>query len=595
MITLQSVSKIYGAAKGRRQALGSISATFEPNQHVVVLGVRGSGKTTLLRIISGMVPPTAGSVWRRGTVSIPVGAAASLALSKTARELAVFLASIYEVSAKEVVKFVAAFDKLEAIIDLPVQSLPTSTRVMLSYALGYAIPCDYYLFDDNVTYGHEPTRSFWLKAFESRRRSAGTIVTTRDLRRAEALGETGAVLHGGQLYMFPSVREAMETYRELDLASQTPGHAHARALVIKEGAREAHTYLKRHLERSEDSPASYELFAQLALRLGNHSDAATGALAAMNRGSTSVDMHLILAKVAAHKTDYVEAIRHAEAALKVAPENREASVLKARCLDGLRDHSDAASIWMRLEDRGAALNSYIRAEKWDSVLSTVDAMLADRPTDLRLLGYRARALIELQHWAQVPEAIAQIVAVQPEEALNLLYRVARGGDAKSIAIALSGFSRLDFALYRKARVVDFTLRLLERSAFAATVMGNLGEAEEWRSLIEAIDPERAIARQKAATSDASVPRNDEPVRGEAIAGKRTLLTAEEIVRELYELRVERPKVESKEFDARNRAVWEAAKQLLEGKRVDSTESGQGAADVSTGSTSESNTPDHKNW
>lgn len=504
MITLQSVSKTYGAGKGRRQALGSVSATFEPNQHVVVFGIRGSGKTTLLRIISGLVLPTAGSVWRRGTISIPVGAAASLASSKTARELAIFLASIYEVSAKEVVNFVAAFAKLDAVIDWPVQSLPASTRVLLSYALGYAIPCDYYLFDDYVTYGHEPTRSIWLKAFEGRRKNAGTIVATRDLRSAEALGETGAVLHGGQLHTFASVREAMEAHRELDLASQTPGHAHARALAIKEGAKEAHTYLKRYLERSEDSPASYELFAQLALRLGNHSDAATGAVAALNRGSTSVGMHLILAKAAAHRTDYVEAIRHTEAALKVAPENREASVLKARCLDGLRDHSDAASIWMRLEDRGAALNSFIRAEKWDSVLNTVNAMLADRPADVRLLINRARALLELQHWAQVPEAIDQIVTAQPEEALNLLYRVVRGGDAKSIAIALSGFSKLDFALYRKVRVVDFILRLLERSALTATVMGNPGEAEEWRSLIEAIDPERAIARQKAATNDASI-------------------------------------------------------------------------------------------
>jgi capsular polysaccharide transport system ATP-binding protein len=569
MISLTKISKVYGSALSRRAVLVDVDALFEPNQHYVIFGVRGSGKTTLLRVMSGVTTPTRGTVRRRGTVSIPVGAASGFAGDKTPRELASFLASLYEVESREVVRFVTEFSGLGEAMDLPVTALSASKRAFLSYSLGYAIPCDYYLFDDNVAYGPDAARDACLSAFAMRRKSSATIVATRETRNADAFGDRGGVLHGGRLFLFETIQEALEVYRGLELESQGSGRSYARLMAIREGPQAAYDYLRRHLDGNAEGAEAYELLANLALRVGKPSDAVVAATVALTHGSTSPEMDMILAKGAESRGDMPEAIRHAESVLRKVPQHRDARVIIARCHDRLRNHGEAASIWTRLADPGAALRSYMRAENWEGALGTVDLLLSDKPSDGRLLLTRARALIELKRWSQVPEAIEQIAAVQPEETLSLVYRVVRSEDVKAIAIVMSGLGRLELSEYRQTRIVDLILRLLERNAASAAAAGRLADCEELHSFIFRVDPERSMRlpkpEQRASLGSQEMGRSDQ--------GKPSLGTAEDIVRELYDLRIKRGQVEAKEFDERSRAAWGAAKALVKrgGEQGDSAD------------------------
>jgi branched-chain amino acid transport system ATP-binding protein len=51
---------------GRIEALHGVSLTVRQGELVTLLGANGAGKTTLMRAISGLRPPTAGSVWFEG-------------------------------------------------------------------------------------------------------------------------------------------------------------------------------------------------------------------------------------------------------------------------------------------------------------------------------------------------------------------------------------------------------------------------------------------------------------------------------------------------------------------------------------------------
>ncbi|MDJ0948028.1 MAG: ATP-binding cassette domain-containing protein [Alphaproteobacteria bacterium] len=50
---------------GRHEILSSVDLAVHEGEIVTVIGPNGSGKTTLLRVLLGLVPTTAGEVWRR--------------------------------------------------------------------------------------------------------------------------------------------------------------------------------------------------------------------------------------------------------------------------------------------------------------------------------------------------------------------------------------------------------------------------------------------------------------------------------------------------------------------------------------------------
>jgi zinc transport system ATP-binding protein len=55
---------------GRMSVLDDVSLTVSAGEIVTVIGPNGAGKTSLLRILLGLVPPTSGSVERRGGLSL---------------------------------------------------------------------------------------------------------------------------------------------------------------------------------------------------------------------------------------------------------------------------------------------------------------------------------------------------------------------------------------------------------------------------------------------------------------------------------------------------------------------------------------------
>jgi NitT/TauT family transport system ATP-binding protein len=61
-IAVKDVSKVFGEEERQTVALQDISVDLRLGEFVSVLGPSGCGKSTLLRLVSGLVPPTAGSI-----------------------------------------------------------------------------------------------------------------------------------------------------------------------------------------------------------------------------------------------------------------------------------------------------------------------------------------------------------------------------------------------------------------------------------------------------------------------------------------------------------------------------------------------------
>ena len=66
MLTLECVSRSFGAGEHRRCVLDRVSISIAPGSQTVIFGRSGSGKSTLLNLISGIDRPDSGTVTFEG-------------------------------------------------------------------------------------------------------------------------------------------------------------------------------------------------------------------------------------------------------------------------------------------------------------------------------------------------------------------------------------------------------------------------------------------------------------------------------------------------------------------------------------------------
>jgi len=65
-IRASDVSKVYGSAASRVEALRGVSFEVGRGERVALLGKSGSGKSTLLNLLGGLDRPSSGSIWVEG-------------------------------------------------------------------------------------------------------------------------------------------------------------------------------------------------------------------------------------------------------------------------------------------------------------------------------------------------------------------------------------------------------------------------------------------------------------------------------------------------------------------------------------------------
>jgi capsular polysaccharide transport system ATP-binding protein len=224
VITLHSVSKEVGRGHLRKLVLDNVSWTIPPRTNIVVLGRRGSGKSTLLKVVGGFQIPTSGWVERRATVSAPGGYLRYARGEITPRQLATRIAHLYRLKPGELVEFTTYFAGLDSLMNVPVTELPVKLRVLFSFALIYAVPVDFYLFDGAFGVRGGPFAARCQQAFEARRKEAGVILVTHNVRLASQFEGAGAIIHRGKLILFETAAEAVSAFASVPHEADEPGH-----------------------------------------------------------------------------------------------------------------------------------------------------------------------------------------------------------------------------------------------------------------------------------------------------------------------------------------------------------------------------------
>ncbi|MBS9478923.1 ABC transporter ATP-binding protein [Ancylobacter radicis] len=207
---------MYRTARRQARVFEHLDAAFPGGASVGILGARGSGKSTLIRLIGGSTLPDRGKVRRVGSISPPIASGQAYHAALTGRENLHFVARVNGFDGEAATHFVARFADLEQVIDQPMSTYTRERRARFMFAASYAMPFDIFIADEALFGGEGAFRERCSELVQARRAQSTLIFTTRSPQMMRRFADIGAVLHGGRLYTFPNVGDAIRAYLSID-------------------------------------------------------------------------------------------------------------------------------------------------------------------------------------------------------------------------------------------------------------------------------------------------------------------------------------------------------------------------------------------
>jgi len=150
----------------RFTALSNINLAVQPGESVAVLGRNGAGKSTLLNLISGVVPPTTGSLRTEGHLTALLELGTGFHPDLTGRENVFLNASLSGLSRLETTRrfgSIVEFSELEEFIGDPLRTYSSGMWLRLAFAIAVHADPEILLIDEILAVGDD---RFQQKCFD---------------------------------------------------------------------------------------------------------------------------------------------------------------------------------------------------------------------------------------------------------------------------------------------------------------------------------------------------------------------------------------------------------------------------------------------
>jgi capsular polysaccharide transport system ATP-binding protein len=214
MIRLENLTKSFWVKGERKVVIDNLSLTLPSGKSLALLGRNGAGKSTLLEIIAGTLHADSGRVLSDGTISWPVGLAASFHGDLTGVENVRFVARIYGVDTDDLVDFVGEFAELGRSYDMPVRTYSSGMRSRLTFGASMGIKFDTYLVDEITAVGDHAFRKKSQQIFAERMQSSSAIMVNHTMAEVRKFCDAGVVLEGGKAEYFEDLEEAIALHHK---------------------------------------------------------------------------------------------------------------------------------------------------------------------------------------------------------------------------------------------------------------------------------------------------------------------------------------------------------------------------------------------
>ena len=203
---------------GKIRALNELSITINNGERVAVIGHNGAGKSTLLKVISGIYPPTSGSIDVQGRISSMFELSTGFEMEQSGWDniyLRGLMLGETPDSIQEKMMEIAEFSELGDFLNMPVKYYSSGMFVRLAFSISTAIRPDILLLDEVVASGDMRFLDKAKKRLNEMVESSNImILVTHGMKDAQEMCNRCIWLERGVLVMDGDPLEVTQAYTE---------------------------------------------------------------------------------------------------------------------------------------------------------------------------------------------------------------------------------------------------------------------------------------------------------------------------------------------------------------------------------------------
>lgn len=198
-------------------ALKDVSLDLHEGDRLGLVGHNGAGKTTLLRVISGVYPPTRGTLEIHGSISALTDLSMGMDQELTGRQniinRLVLMGHTFRF-AREMAAGIEAFSELGSFLDLPMRTYSTGMFLRLAYSVATCITPEILILDEMVSAGDASfMEKVKLRTREFLGRTKILVLASHNLSMLEEYCNKGIWLNHGSVQGFGEIGEVLDAYR----------------------------------------------------------------------------------------------------------------------------------------------------------------------------------------------------------------------------------------------------------------------------------------------------------------------------------------------------------------------------------------------
>lgn len=212
MISVKNVSKDYYTRSGKKTVLQDINFELKKGEKIGILGRNGAGKSTLIRLLSGVEPPTSGTIERHMSISWPLAFSGAFQGSLTGMDNLRFICRIYNADIDYVKAFTEEFSELGDYLYEPVKKYSSGMKARLAFALSLSVEFDCYLIDEVIAVGDSRFAAKCKHELFEKRKDRSIILVSHNPSAMKEYCDNAMVLDKGIMHKFENMDDAYKFY-----------------------------------------------------------------------------------------------------------------------------------------------------------------------------------------------------------------------------------------------------------------------------------------------------------------------------------------------------------------------------------------------